>query len=379
MTQAYTPGLKVAARMVHRARRTLPIPGDVLVEVGQHVDARQVVAQTLMPGDVTPVNVAHLLAVSPEEVPATMLKREGEPVGTGELLAKTQGMFGLFQSQAASPMTGLLETVSKVTGQVMLRGKPLAVSVEAFLTGTVVELLPHSGVVIEAEVTFLQGIFGIGGEAYGPIRCVCATPSEALTDAQFNESHRGAVIVCGARVTAGGIAKAVKLGVAAIVTGGIDDQDLRDFLGNDLGVAVTGHERVGLTLIVTEGFGDIAMADRSFQLLRSREGSLAAVNGATQIRAGVLRPEVVIPWENAAQVPLPPTASSGGGLELGVLVRLIRDPYFGKIGTVSALPHEPRLLASESKARVLEVQMAKGEKVIVPRANVERIEVEADA
>src|SRR4029077_15819091 len=107
---------------------------------------------------------------------------------------------------------------------------------------------------------------------------------------------RGAVVVGGGRVTAEALERARQVGVSAIVTGGIDDQDLRDFLGYDLGVATTGSETVGLTLIITEGFGEIAMARRTFELLASRAGCDAAVNGATQIRAGVLRPEIVIPW-----------------------------------------------------------------------------------
>src|SRR4029077_1433199 len=108
---------------------------------------------------------------------------------------------------------------------------------------------------------------------------------------------RGAVVVGGGRVTAEALERAKAAGVSAIVTGGIDDQDLRDFLGYDLGVATTGSETAGLTLIITEGFGEIAMALRTHALLVSRAGSDAAVTGATQIRAGVLRPEILIPWE----------------------------------------------------------------------------------
>ena len=55
-------------------------------------------------------------------------------------------------------------------------------------------------------------------------------------------------------------------------------------------------------------------------------------------------------------------------------VRIIRDPYFGLIGKVASLPAEPRVLDSGSKARVLQVELAGGELVTVPRANVELIE-----
>ena len=55
-------------------------------------------------------------------------------------------------------------------------------------------------------------------------------------------------------------------------------------------------------------------------------------------------------------------------------MRIIRDPWFGRLGTVASLPHEPRVLASGSKARILEVRLDSGESVTVPRANVELIE-----
>ena len=59
---------------------------------------------------------------------------------------------------------------------------------------------------------------------------------------------------------------------------------------------------------------------------------------------------------------------------VGAPVRVIRDPYFGLLGSVGALPPEPRVLESGSKARVLEVRLDRGESVIIPRANVELIE-----
>ena len=57
----------------------------------------------------------------------------------------------------------------------------------------------------------------------------------------------------------------------------------------------------------------------------------------------------------------------------GTPVRIIRDPNFGVIGTVAALPSEPQVLGSGSKARVLEVRCESGETLTVPRANVEII------
>jgi hypothetical protein len=370
----YTPGLKVVRQVRHRVRRVLPIQGDVLAKMGDRVDAEQVVAQTFMPGDVTPLNLANTLSVAPPEVKGTLLKHEGEKVAVGEVLARTKGIFGLFKNEYRSKTAGTLESVSAVTGQVILRGEPIPVQVRAYVTGTVVEVLPKEGVVIEADVALIQGIFGIGGEAYGPIKLACKDPSEELTAAHILPEMKGAVVIGGARMEGAAIRKAVSVGVSALVSGGIDDQDLKEALGYDLGVAVTGSEKIGLTLIITEGFGDIAMAERTFRLFGSRSGAPAAVNGATQIRAGVMRPEIVIPIPNANHEATIDESQIETMLKVGATVRIIRDPYFGVIGKVANLPSELRTLDSGSRARVLEVSVESQERFVVPRANVELIE-----
>ena len=378
MTQAYTPGLRAAASVSHRVRRLLPLEGEVRVNVGNRVQARDVVAETLMPGNITPVNLAQLLAASPDEVSGCLIKRVGERVEKGELLARSKGMFGMFQQDLASPFTGTIEAVSSITGQMIVRGPPIPVQVKAYLTGEVVEVIPKSGCSITGPATVVQGIFGIGGEAYGPIVAACSSPAEPLTPQLLKPEMKGAIVIGGARVTAEALRRGVEIGVSAMITGGIDDEDLKNFLGYDLGVAVTGTELTGLTLILTEGFGDIGMAERTYKLLTSRVGSEAAVNGATQIRAGVMRPEILIPWAaNQADLSTDRT-DAGGALQIGLPVRIVRDPYFGKIGKIRSLPPEPRTLASGSKARILEVELSRGETVIVPRANVELVEVEPD-
>jgi len=280
----------------------------------------------------------------------------------------------MFKSTYKSKHEGMIETISPVTGQMILRGEKIPVRVKAYMAGTVVEVLPEEGCVIEAEVSFVQGIFGVGGETNGPIVIACKSHEQELTEDLITPEMKDAVVIGGARMTDEAIKKAQQVGAAAIVSGGMDDEDLRDFLGYDLGVAITGNEDIGLTVIVTEGFGEIAMAERTYKLLSSRSGDIASVNGATQIRAGVMRPEILIPLSETEldQEAEPPHTT--GLLEIGRPIRIIRDPYFGLIGEVSALPSEPMVLGSGSKARVLEVKLDSGESVTVPRANVELIE-----
>ena len=345
-----------------------------MVQVGQHVGAKDVVARTFMPGDAMPINLSKRLGISPSDLPSAMLRQVGETVVPGEVVARSKGFFGYFPTSYSSPIKVQIESVSKVTGQVIFRGDPIAVQVLAYLTGKVVERIPNEGVVIEADVALIQGIFGVGGEAFGTVTPVVTSPDHDLTEREIGSQHRGCIVIGGRRITGDAVKRAVEVGAAAVVAGGIDDHDLRQILGYDLGVAVTGTEKIGTTIIVTEGFGDIAMARRTFDLLVSHAGRPASVNGATQIRAGVMRPEIIIPLEKNDQGNSSTSGREVGALEVGAPIRVIREPYFGALGSVVRLPHEQVLLASESMARVVEVKLSDGSIATVPRANVELIE-----
>lgn len=376
MAHAYTPGLKVTEGMTIQKERRLPLEGEVLVEAGATVKAEDVVAKADLPGNVQLLNVANLLSVPPEEVAEHMLKSVGETVSEDEIIATTKGLFGLFKSLARSPIDGTIESVSDVTGQVILREPPIPVEVKAYTDGTVTEVLPDEGVTVETYGTYIQGIFGIGGETVGNLTVVTESPSDALTAEEIKAEHRDNILVGGSLVTTDAIQKAIQNGVRGIIAGGIDDADLRELLGYELGVAITGSEEIGITLVITEGFGSIAMAEQTFTLLKVREGMKTSINGATQIRAGVVRPEILIPFapDAAASASDAADGAAEGLLEVGSSVRVIREPHFGKLGRVTELPVELQNLETEAQVRVLRVELENGEQTILPRANVEAIE-----
>jgi len=184
-------------------------------------------------------------------------------------------------------------------------------------------------------------------------------------------------LVGGALVTSDALQKAVKVGAKGIVVGGINDHDLTVFLGYQIGVAITGEEDIPLTLIITEGFGEMGMAEKTFSLLKNFDGMHVSINGATQIRAGVMRPEIVIPRPELTTEELDFEEKKEfleHGLLPGTPIRIIRKPYFGALGVVSKLPIPLQTIETESDVRVLEAEFADGRRVIVPRTNVEIIE-----
>ena len=375
MAYAYSPGLKVLKSTVLRRNRRLPIKGQTLVKIGDKVGAEQVVLKTELPGKADVVNVMSLLGCQPHEVKQFMVKPIGEHVEKGELLAMRAAFFGLFKTRIESPMSGTIESISDVSGQVVMRGAPVPVDVKAYIDGKVVEADEGEHVTVEVTGSFIQGIFGVGGETYGRIVMVSQDPNGILDESSFTEEMKGAVVVGGSLITYNGLKKAIECGVNAVVVGGFDDADLKKFLGFDLGVAITGHEELGLTLVLTEGFGQIPMADKTFALLKECEGKNASVNGATQIRAGVMRPEVIVARDEEASMK---ENEAKLILDIGTRVRVIREPYFGLFGTVTALPAELTKLPTESLARVLDLKFDDGTVATVPRANVEIMATEKD-
>jgi len=375
MAHAYTPGLKVKRFTIVSKTRRLPIPGEVLAKEGDTVTHDQVVARTQVPGDIHLINVANALGVDPEEVSPFMLKKLKEQVTKNELIAKRTSFFGLFKSFVYAPSDGTIELISEVTGQVALREPYVPVEITAYIPGRVVHVMPRQGVTIRTPAALVQGIFGVGGEAHANLKMVANTPDEVLTPKKIDSSCEGKVLVGGSLVTGEALSKAAKTGVKGIVVGGVEDEDLIKFLGYEIGVAITGQEEVGTTLIITEGFGKMKMPHRTFSLLKSFDGREASINGATQIRAGVIRPEIVIALKDTEVKGLVEEGEeTSGGMAPGTPIRVIRDPYFGAIGRVASLPVELQVVETESDVRVVEIELEDGRRAIVPRANVEIIE-----
>jgi len=352
--------------------RRLPIKGEVLVKEGDKVDPTKAVARAMLPGLLQTVKVGDLLGVEAKEIKQYLSVGEGDAVTKGQLVGQTPGLFGKwFKQNAVCEFDGTIESVSELTGSMLVREAPIPVDITAYIEGKVAEIMPEEGAIIETRGAMVQGIFGVGGERYGTIRVATSGPNEVLDVQHIKDNDAGMILVGGSGVTLSALRKASDVGALGIIVGGVKDSDLIEFLGYDIGVAITGQENISLTLVVTEGFGFLAMADRTFNLLKLIEGQKASINGATQIRAGVIRPELIAPNDQATGTTS--IATSGQDLGVGASIRIIREPYFGRLGTVTDLPAQLMVVESGTEVRVLKAKLDNGEEVVVPRANIEII------
>jgi hypothetical protein len=372
MSRSYTPGLKILSRTKISKKRQLPLKGIVHLSVGDIVKPDEVVASTELPGNVQMVNVANKLNVEPENVPECMLVELDESISKNQIIAESKGIFGLFKSQLKSPINGTLTSVSEITGQAILSEPPVPVEVDAYTSGTITDVENDEGVTIETEGALAQGILGIGGENHGILEVLTTSSNDELTADMIQSSHKGKIIVGGSFLTMSTFEHAKGIGVTGILSGGFDYTDLSKILGYSLGVAITGSENIGPSLIITEGFGRIGMADRTYEMLLLNAGKFAAINGSTQIRAGVIRPEIIIPDEKSSG-DISNFEETDLAISTGSLIRVIRAPYFGKVGYVKLLPAELIQMESETMVRVAEIEFEDGSVGIIPRANLEMI------
>ena len=251
MAHSYTPGLKVLKNTKILKERRLPLKGAVSTSLGNSVKPDDIIAKTDLPGNVQMVNVANQLNVDASDVKEVMVAEIGSEVVKNELIAETKGLFGFFKSSVNSPVSGTIESISDLTGQVVIREAPLPVEVDAYIEGVIDEVIEKEGVVIKSQGAFIQGIFGIGGESRGEIKILSPDRDAEISADMISADHQGLIIVGGSFISLDAYKKALDCKVAGVVVGGFNYYDLDEVLGYTLGVAITGSEDLITSLIVT--------------------------------------------------------------------------------------------------------------------------------
>ena len=199
----------------------------------------------MLPGALQNVKLADQLGVEPKDVSQFMKVELGAPVEAGQIVAEGKKMFGLFKAPTAvCEFTGTLESYSDITGNALVREPSIPIEIDAYIKGTIVDVMPEEGAVIETRCAMIQGIFGVGGERQGVIRIAVTGPDQLLDEGNIKPDDTGKILIGGSGMTASAIKKASSVGAVGIIAGGLKDSDLIEFLGYDIGVAITGTERL---------------------------------------------------------------------------------------------------------------------------------------
>lgn len=365
MTQL-VPSLKLAPHETICKVRELPLAGKILVKVGEDVTENTLVAETSLPGDLQIIRLPEITGLLPETIIRHLKIKVADKIKTDQIIFERAGLFGWFKSQVKAPINGTIEFISEKSAHIGIRLEPKLMQIKAFIAGTVTKVDQNLAVHISTEATVLQGIFGVGKEKIGNLEVLPLATNQALLAENIPEDCQNKILVGGSYTDITAITKAAKLGAVGLICASIEDATLKAYLGYQLGLPITGHEEIPLTIIILEGFGRLDFQSEKLALLNKLNGRLASISGATQIRAGALRPEIII-----SKTPLAAEPEKSRGLVVGQKIKLIRHPYFGKTALITELPKDLHPLETKALARVLKAQLENGEIITVPRQNVE--------
>ncbi len=306
-----------------------------------------------------------------------MMVREGDRVQSGQTLVSLNALRLYrrdYSVRGAPSGGGCVAPVDGVVDKVDLRR--LTVTIEPAVTQTaitagipgVVSAVHRNGIDLMVWGEVFTGVYGTGGEALGPL----TFGAEAGL-----APGPGAVWALPGRVTASQLDAARANGVRAVWAASATYEDLREFLG-DRPLGTVSLAGAGPVVVISEGFGDLWMPPRVAAALAASAGRTAAVNGDTQLRAGVIRPELLIlhdvspaaspadgrPPEQPAPEPRP--------LAQGDLVRCAAGRNLGRTGRVAAVPR-PGLLPSGVSVELAEVAWDDGGRDTVACRNLARV------
>lgn len=335
-------------------RRLLPFPGEVLVEPGQRVEPMDLVGRAHIPSAIRILHVAKPLSIREEDLKKYLVKGPGEKVGEGEVIAAV-GRW-LFRRLYRAPAEGRIANESH--GRLLLELSPSTYELRAYLKGVVRQIFPSRGVAIESSGAIIEGAWAMGKDAFGVLKLLDQGPEGRLVPEAIDMGYHGAIVVAGSGATKEGLEKAEEVGVRGLILGSLPSSLLS--LVSSLSFPV----------MITEGFGEVQISRPLFSLFQQHAGREATILSGLPYEARPLRPQVIIPFLRGEEAP----SGEGPRFEEGTLVRLVREPYLGKVGYVAGLPPQKRRVEWGVQVEGVEVDLEEGERVFVPVANLELLQ-----
>lgn len=308
------------------------------------------------------------VGMSPVRFATNLNVMVGETVEIGRVLVSA-GIGG--KRPLVSPVFGKVVAISRSEGTITIKPLYQPTEILAHIAGTVSTVEPGESVEITTVGHLIQGVIGYGGERVGELHAPAGADGD-LRPEDLPENLQGKVIVGRRGVSLAALKRCADGGAAGLVLGSADYDVLEEFLAANPLQATGPSADCPFTIILVNGFGDLPLAEETYDELASLTGQTASLDGTTQLRAGVVRPEVIVPVATEDQVS--ERTAAPAALAPGMRVMVIRDPGFGVIGRVKSLSSRPQPAASGALAPMAVVAAeSDGREWIVPQANLKVI------
>lgn len=383
MKHLTTVRVRVEKDIVIRIRRNLNGKGRINVKLGQEVAPPDIIGTSQLLSGFRSLNLADLLSVSPNQIDKFLKKQIGQRVYKDELLAyKSGGVFG-GKKIVTSPTDGILDFINSKTGEIKMTFLPKQVDLPAGVYG-IVEYVnyDHGQVIIKTQVTRIHGIFGSGRSRDGNL-VVLGSREGLLSRIEVSMKLEGHIIVGGSLIFKDGITEAISSNIHGIITGGINAKDYRGMAGGRLTFPHKLENDIGISVVVSEGFGSIPIGEDIYRALSEFDGKFVSLDGnRAMINLPSFQSKSIIKVKNTALPPISENTQNVeeegfktriGELRIGMFVRVSGNKYAGEQGKVLAIDKIETVLPSGVKSYLVTLE-TKRRKIQVPVANVEIID-----
>lgn len=352
------PEQRLIARLTVIQRDVLlpeEVAGVIETVVDKRVDIRDVIARGVRPGNHIMLNVAKFFKKTPEKADELILVEVNDEV---EEITPIAGKSADRGRRMFSPVKGRVAHVGG--GYVIIEERPEVIALEAGIRGRITAVKSDRGVTIETVGAAIQGVWGNGKRSVAVLRMEPEDGIESIYMGELDIKYMGAIVITRRKLARMTLDAMVELGIAGLIAPSMDYE----------------LEKVALELpkpvLLTEGFGSAQMNRVMLGALTELEGQQVLLDGYMARGWDTRRPEVIVnsqPKDSNA-VTRPNVMLT---LRPGLSVRITREPYLGQSGTVVNLLKSPILLENGLRLPCAQIQLAGGENVFVPLANLEVI------
>jgi hypothetical protein len=360
-----------------RSIRHLTGNPEIKIRAGERVTPDHVIARLDHSASSIKLPVAEQLGVPPHDVSKHLMRPIGSSFAAGEALARTRK--GLRNVVVAAPVAGTLTAIDSITGVASLTPGSGG-EVRALIHGDVEFVDGRHSISIRTVGARLLGIVGFGEPVRGQVRVVANKPDDELQVNAITPELAGKIVVAGSWANGQTLKKLIDVKAAALICGGFVEREIASGLNlqSDDRLApwrLAGGDRVlgenlpaGLSMMATEGFGQLPMHPEAFALLKEFEGHEAVLFPYTRTTGDLMRPEAILPEPIEALDD--DGLSSHAAFVEGAQVRLTDQAFLGKSGTLTGTPHRSRS-GDGLVLDVVDVELNGGTRRTVPIANVE--------
>jgi hypothetical protein len=299
------------------------------------------------------IDIAEGLNVSPSKADELLQRRSGDDLVKGDVIA---GPVGLFQRVIRASDPGLVRIAGE--GKVLFEIASPVKELQAGMDGTITNIIPERGAIIETNGALIQGVWGNGKIAYGVVQPVSNDLLQELVPEQLNISFRGVILSAGFCRSPEVLEAASNIPIKGLILGSIN---------SDL---IPLAKSVDYPIMVIDGFGEKPMNRAAESILVANKDRNIALNAQEYDPFQGNYPEVIISQTAHSETDSPSEIET---LRAGKKVIIINGPDANKIGKIEAVLPQKRKIPSGIMAKVAEVTLPNDQVEIIPLANLKII------